>query len=175
MKKLLAITFALSLFATIASANDSHGGSPFPGPAFGGPEGGGLIVASDGSVFLVTTTVSSGVASTTIKAVRSSGTVAWTSTISGRGHLELSGNNLLSVSETEAADRTVTSTITAISTLTGATAWTRSLGGRIAELTPFSGGTYAVTVVPPATSGGTATRSLVAIGNDGSILWTLAL
>jgi hypothetical protein len=170
MKKALAVTFALSLFAAVAMANEGHGGGPGPG----GPEG-GFIVGSDGTVYLTTTTVSSGVATTTVKAVRSTGVVAWTATINGRGGLELSDGNLLSVTEVRAADGTVTSTITAISTATGTTAWTRAIGGRIAELQPFSGGTYAIAVVPSTTTGGTATRSLVAISNSGAILWTLAL
>ena len=49
------------------------------------------------------------------------------------------------------------------------------IAGAALELRPFNNGTYAVVVTPAATTGGTATRSLVAIGNDGSILWTLAL
>jgi hypothetical protein len=170
MKKVLAFAFAISMIAGIAGANDGHGGPGFPGF---GPEG-GFIVGSDGTVYLSTTTVASGVATTSVKAVRASGAVAWTATVNGRGDFTLSDGNLLSVSDST-TNGTVTSTITAISTATGATAWTRNLNGRVHELHPFTNGTYAITVVPPATTGGTATRNLTAIGNDGSILWTLAL
>jgi hypothetical protein len=170
MKKVLTVAFAISMIAGIAAANEGHGGGP--GPAFG-PEG-GLIVGSDGTVYLSTTMVASGVATTSVKAVRASGAVAWTATVSGRGDFTLSDGNLLSVSES-ATNGVATSVITAISTASGATAWTRNLNGRIAELHPFTNGTYAITVVPSTTTGGTATRNLTAIGNDGSILWTLAL
>jgi hypothetical protein len=171
MKKVLAVAFAISVIAGIAAANDGHGGGPgFPGF---GPEG-GFIVGSDGTVYLSTTTVASGVATTAVKAVRGSGAVAWTATVNGRGDFTLSDGNLLSVSDST-TNGTVTSTITAISTATGVTAWTRNLNGHVHELHPFTNGTYAITVVPPATTGGTATRNLTAIGNDGSILWTLAL
>ena len=171
MKRVLAATFALLLTATIAGAND-HGASG-RGPDFG--PGGDLIVASDGTIFLTTTTVSAGVATTQVRAVTSSGTAAWTITVNGRGRLVLSGNNLIAGSETTASDGSVSSTLTAYSTTTGSVSWTRTLTGLVAELVPFSGGTYAIVVTPSATSGGTATRSLVALGNDGSVLWTLAL
>lgn len=176
MKKVFAVFFAVSMLAAVALANEGHGGGPIgPGAAFAGPEG-GLTVGSDGTVYLTSTTVANNVATTTIKAVRSTGTVAWTATITGRGHFTLSGSNLLTVSEpAPASGETVTSTITAISTLSGATAWTRTITGRVGQLHPFSGGTYAEVIVPAATSGGTATRSLVAIGNDGAVLWTLAI
>jgi hypothetical protein len=164
MKKGLAAIFAISMIAGIAAANDSHGF---------GPEG-GFIVGSDGTVYLSTTTVASGAATTSVKAIRATGTIAWTATVTGRGDFLLSDGNLLSVSESK-TNGTVTSVITAISTASGATAWTHNLNGRIVELHPFTNGTYAITVVPPPTTGGTATRNLTAIGNDGSTLWTLAL
>jgi len=169
MKKALTLVFALSMIAGSALA-EGHGG----GPGGGGPED-GLLVGVDGTVYLTTTTVSSGTATTTIKAVRSTGTTAWTATINSRGHLELSDGNLLYVTESMAADGAVTSILNAINTTTGSAAWSRALGGRVAEIRPFNNGTYAVVVTPAATTGGTATRSLVAIGNDGSILWTLTL
>lgn len=177
MKKVLTLIFAISMIAGAALA-EGHGGGPGGPGGFGAPGGGpegGLLVGADGTVYLTTTTVSSGAATTTIKAVRSTGATAWTATINTRGHLELSDGNLLYVTESTAADGAVTSTINAINTTTGAAAWTRALGGRLMELRPFNNGTYAVVVTPAATNGGTATRSLVAIGNDGSILWTLAL
>ena len=73
------------------------------------------------------------------------------------------------------SDGTVSSTITAISTASGATAWTKSIAGRVGELAPFSGGTYVFVTVPAATSGGSATHSIVAIDNNGNTLWTVTL
>ena len=74
-----------------------------------------------------------------------------------------------------ATDSVVTSTVTARSTATGAVAWTATVNGRITDLEPFSGGTYAIVVTPATTSGGTATRSVVAFSNSGVKLWTVAL
>jgi hypothetical protein len=185
--------FAAVTVALIAVAGFAQGHGPgmrapgMAGPGTGGPEmgrgdgpgfGAGLVVASDGTVFIVTEVpgTTPGTGTTTIMAVRPTGTTAWTATLAnGHGRLELSGSNLLSVAETKATDGTFSSTITAISTTSGATAWSKTIAGHVGGLTPFSGGTYAVVVVPATTSGAAATRSLVAIGNDGSILWTVAL
>ena len=100
--------------------------------------------------------------------------MAWTATLSAPGHVILSDGNLIVANATRASDGTVTTTLTAISTASGAMAWTKTINGH-AELFPFSGGTYAMVVVPPTTSGGTATRSLIGISNSGSTLFTLAL
>jgi hypothetical protein len=162
--------------AGIASANGpGHGGPGGPGNDGGGP-GGNAIVAADGTIFVTRTVTDSGTntATTTLKAITPAGSVAWTVTLTDRGHLLLSGSNLLSVSESETND-VYTSTITARATSTGAVAWTATINGHITDLTPFNGGTYAIVVVPAATTGGTATRSLVAISNSGATLWTVAL
>lgn len=179
MKRLLIITLALLLVAAVASAD--HGGGPgAPPPGFGqgdgfGP-GGDLLVGSDGTVYLAKTTGSSGSYTTTVTAVRSTGTTAWTATLpSGAHRFVLSGTNLITASETKNSDGTFTSTITAISTSSGSTAWTKTFSGRADVAGTFNGGTYVVVVVPATTSGGTATRSLVALGNDGSTLWTISI
>jgi hypothetical protein len=175
MKRTLITTLAFLMMATIAAADGGgHGG---PGDNDFGRGGADAIVASDGTVFITRTVVDTGTntAATTITAVRPAGTTAWTITVNSHGNLRLSGSNLISLSETRAADGTVTATLTAYSTATGATAWTRTINGEVQDLLPFSGGTYAIVVVPATTTGGTATRSLVAIGNDGSVLWTISL
>jgi hypothetical protein len=191
MKKVLTAAFAFLMVASIAAANGpghGPGGSGDMGGMrgdmggmrgdMGGGPGGNLTVSSNGTVFLTSSTYDSATSTstTTIKAISASGTVLWTKTLTNaRGHFELSGSNLLNVSETAATDGTVTSTITAISGATGATAWTKTVTGHVGSLTPFSGGTYAVVVVPASTTGGTATRSLIAISDSGATLWTLAL
>ena len=174
MKKVL-ITFAISLIAGAAMAQMSghNPGTPFPMP-FPGLEA-GLTIGSDGTVYLTSVSVTNNVATTTIKAVRSTGTVAWTASVPGRVHPEISDGNLLYVTETTAADGTLTSTINAINTTTGAAAWARALGGRIGDIHPFNGGTYVVQMTASTTAGTAPTRTLVALGNDGSILWTLNL
>jgi hypothetical protein len=113
---------------------------------------------------------------TQVERITSSGAVAWTITIADRRErLVLSGSNLISVTESTAPDGTVSSTLTGISTSSEAAAWTRTLTGRVLELEPFSAGTYAIVVAGATTTSGSATRSLVAIGNDGSVLWTATL
>lgn len=175
MKKAFITTVGLLMLASAAFANGGHGGPGGPGDFGGAPEG-NLIVASDGTLFITRSVVDTGTntATTTVTAIRSTGATAWTATLPNRvGHLVLSGSNLLSVTSSAASDGTVSSTITALSTASGAVAWTRTIAGRITDLTPFSGGTYAVVVTPATTTGGTATRQIVAIGNDGSVLWTV--
>ncbi|HEX7421910.1 MAG TPA: hypothetical protein VF505_18640 [Thermoanaerobaculia bacterium] len=175
MKKTLITTIAMLMLASLALANGGgHGGPGGPGPGDFGE--GNLLVASDGTVFLIRTVVDTGTrtATTTVTAIRSTGATAWTATLANRDRgLVLSGSNLLSVTSSSASDGTVSSTITALSTSSGAVAWTRTISGRVTELEPFSGGTYAIVVTPATTTGGTPTRQLVAIGNDGSVLWTV--
>lgn len=177
MKRIAILTLSLLLTAGVASARGGHGG-PGPGDDGRGPGGGGnAIVASDGTIF-VTRTVSdsaTGDATTQIVAVSPSGATLWTQSVTGgRGHFVLSGSNLLSVSDSS-TDTAAASTITARAIATGAVAWTVNLSGRVTDLEPFSGGTYAIVVTPAATEGGTATRSLVAISSSGATLWTVAL
>jgi len=173
MKRISTFVFALLLVASIASAQHPDRGPGAPG---GGPDG-HAIVGSDGTIYIETITVdtTNRASSTKVTAVRTTGTIAWTATVSNAHGFELSGANLITADSTTASDGTVSTTLTALSTNTGAVAWTRTLAGRAGEPRPFSGGTYVFVVVPPASSGGTATRSLVAIGNDGSVLWTLSL
>jgi len=47
--------------------------------------------------------------------------------------------------------------------------------GLVSDIHPFSGGFYSVVVTPPATTGGSATRTLEAISNSGTVLWKVAL
>src|SRR2546423_6243928 len=172
MKKISVVFLALLMAATVASAQ--HGGGPGPnhGPegdhGAGGP-GGHAIVGSDGTIYISSVTVdtTANTATQKITAVRPAGTVAWTATLSAAGHVTLSDGNLIVESASRASDGTVTTTLTAVSAASGATAWTKTITGHV-ELFPFSGGTYAVVVVPPATQGGTATRSLIGISNSGS-------
>jgi outer membrane protein assembly factor BamB len=182
MKRVLMTTAVTLMLAAGAFAN-GHGGAAAGGDdalrGMGGPGGGGAnaIVASDGTIFVTRTTVDTGTdtATTQIIAIRSNGTTAWTANLANRGGVLLSGSNLISVAENRATGGTVTTTLTALSTATGAQAWTATINGRVTDLEPFSGGTYAIVVVPVATPGGTATRSLVAISPSGATLFTVSL
>ena len=177
MKRILIATLAMLLTAGAALANGGGGRGP-GGP--GGPEGGGpggnAIVAADGTLFVTRRVVdtATNTSTTQLVAITTAGSTAWSVTLTDNGHLRLSGSNLLSVSSSS-TDTAVTSTVTARSTATGAVAWTATLNGRVTDLEPFSGGTYAIVVTPAATTGGTATRSVVALSNSGATLWTASI
>jgi hypothetical protein len=153
-------------------------GTAGPGHDGGPAGGGGVLVAADGTACIVSE-VSTGTNTYAqqIEAITTSGNVAWKVTLdSGHGRLELAGSNLIAVSHTEATSTTAaSSTITAYSTATGAKAWSLTLAGNVGDIHPFSGGIYAVQVIPPATTGGTATRNLVAISNSGAVLWKVSV
>ena len=180
MKKAVLATIAFLMVATFAAANNGPSGHPpmgGPGDMGSGP-GGGLQVASNGTVILRSEAFDSATNThtSTLKAISSSGTVLWSQTLTNqRGDIEISGSNILLTSDVVATDGTVTSTITAISLATGATSWTKTINGHVGDLTPFNGGTYAVVVIPATTSGGSATRSLIAISDAGSVLWSVTL
>src|SRR5205085_4641076 len=114
MKRILILTFALTMLAGIAAANDRGGNGGF-GSANDGDRG--LIVSSSGTVFVTSTVIdtSTRTATTTIKAISASGSLIWTATVSNSRDLELSGSNLISLSDTTASDGTVSSTLTEIS------------------------------------------------------------
>lgn len=180
MKRILIALCTMTLLSTAAFA-DRGGQPPAGGRGMGhdGGPGGRLLVGSDGTVYVTSGTVdtATNTVTETVKAIRSTGTVAWTITLpAGSRGVELAGSNLITVSQAASSDNTTfTSTITAISTASGATVWTKTLSGRTGEVTPFANGIYVVTVTPAATTGGTATRTLTAIGSDGATLWTLTL
>lgn len=184
IKRAVIAVVAVMMLTSVAMANGEHGGSaggpggPGEERGFGGP-GGGAIVGSDGTIYITREAASStsGNRVFEVVAIRSTGTTAFTATLpSGASHVELSGTNLLAVTDTTASGATSpTSKITAISTATGATAWTLAIDGRVQGLEPFSGGTYVQIVKPATTTGGSATRTLEAVSNSGSVLWTVTL
>jgi len=172
MKRALIITFALTMLAAVGYAQ-GHGPEHGPGGGPGGGFGGPAIIGSDGTVYV--TKASTTADSVDVVAISSTGTTIWTKTLADHGGLRLSNNNLISVSTTKATDGTVSSAISALSITTGAVAWTHTVSGHADVIGSFAGGTYFSVVVPPATQGGTATRSLVAISNSGTVLWTVSL
>lgn len=176
MKKTGIAVLALLMAATFAVAND-HGG---PGGLAGGRgiEGDGhLNVAADGTVIVRRAAASSTTANPVaeIIAIRN-GAIAWSSTLpSPRTEVEISGTQVIEVTDTTASGAsTPTTGLTALNVSNGAQAWTLSITGRVEDLTPYSGGTYAVVIIPATTTGGTATRNLVAISSTGVITSTVA-
>jgi len=157
----------------------------------------GLIVGADGTVYTIrisnpTTTQA---ATFEVVAVRPSGAIGWAASVNaGMTFIELSGNNLLVTTSPHGFDMgygqiptTTSSTLVALSTASGSVQWTLQLDGFAFDIEPFAGGTY-VTVVKPTQSnnnyggmhGGTGTvsygtRTLVAVGNDGKVLWSVPL
>ena len=180
MKRILTAALVMTLTAGAALANGGGGGRGPGGP--GGPgfddggRGGNTIVAADGTLFVTRRIVdtATNTSTTQLVAITTAGATAWNVTLTNNEHFLLSGSNLLSVSSSS-TDSAVTSTVTARSTATGAVAWTATINGRVTDLEPFSGGTYAIVVTPPATTGGTATRSVVALSNSGATLWTASI
>ncbi|HKO01914.1 MAG TPA: hypothetical protein VJ032_09495 [Thermoanaerobaculia bacterium] len=176
MKKTV-IAVLLCMVAAIAGANGPGAGHGGPGEMGGdhGP-GGELIVGTDGTVYIFSETVSGTTISSQVEAISSTGAVLWKATPSTRGHFVLSGTNLISVATTQATTTTAaSSTLTALSASSGTQAWTLTIDGIVTDLHPYSGGTYAIVVTPATTTGGTATRQLVAISNAGVVLWKTTL
>jgi hypothetical protein len=179
MKKTSIVVLALLMVATFAVAND-HGAPGGPGPFEPGRgiEGDGhLSVAADGTAVITRAAASSTTANPVAEVIAiRNGAIAWSATLpSPRTDVELSGAQVIEVTDTAASRAsTPTTGLTALSVSTGAQAWTLAMTGRVNDLTPFSGGTYAVVVIPATTTGGTATRNLVAISSSGTVLSTVA-
>ncbi len=177
MKKTGIAVLALLMAATVAVA-DNHPGPGGPGGDFRGPAGGGIKVAPDGTVIITREAASSTAANPVAEVVAiRNGAIAWTSTLpSPRTDVELSDSQVIEVYDSTASGATTpTTTLKALSVSTGTQAWTLNVTGRVNDLTPFNGGTYAVVVIPSATKGGEPTRNLVAISGSGTILWTIAI
>jgi hypothetical protein len=178
MKKTAIAVLAILMIAMFAVANEHGGPGPAAGPAGHGIEGDGhLTVAADGTVIVRRAAASSTTANPVAEVVAiRNGAIAWSATLpSPRTEVELSGAQVIEVTDTTASGAsTPTTGLTALNVSNGAQAWTLSITGRVEELTPYSGGTYAVVIIPATTTGGTATRNLVAISTTGVITSTVA-
>jgi len=178
MKKTGIAVLALLMVATFAVANEHGGpGGPAGGPGHGIEGDGHLSVAADGTVIVRRAAASSTTANPVAEVVAiRNGAIAWSVTLpSPRTEVELSGTQVIEVTDTTASGAsTPTTGLTALNVSNGAQAWTLTINGRVEDLTPFSGGTYAVVIIPATTTGGTATRNLVAISSTGTVLSTVA-
>lgn len=161
----------------------------------GGAMGQALTVGSDGVVYTLRTTATSGssVPAVQVVAIRPSGTVAWSTSVDGgMTRVKLSGNVLLIANGGEdmgmnngpATANDDKSQLVALSTASGSVQWTLDVDGFVSSLEPFSGGTYAIVVKGDFAKGGMTgntgstngmTRTLVAVGPDGKILWSVPL
>jgi len=201
-KNLMSLLFALALFPVIASAQNMgggnhHGGGPASPPSNGMHDGNdvmggamgnhrGLVVGTDGMLYTVRvtnpTTDSSSAATFEIVAVRPDGVIGWTSAVGvGMTRIELSGNQLLvTITPHEFGAGTIptftSSVLVALSTASGSEQWRLPLDGFAADLEPFSGGTYVVVFKPGTRQSSVhSTRTLVAVGTDGKVLWSVPL
>lgn len=180
MKRILIATLAFSMIAAMGLAQHMGPGGMGPGNGpgfdFGGP-GGNFVVDTNGAVYVTDTVIDTGTrtATTTVKAISSSGSQLWSATVSNARGPRLSGPNLLFIGQSTGSDGSVSGVLTAISSSSGAVAWTQTVSGHITDLEPFNGGTYAIVVKPASTTGSSASRSLVALSNSGAILWTISL
>jgi hypothetical protein len=150
----------------------------------------GLVVGEDGTAYTlrVTRPTTTSAASYEIVAVRQSGAIAWTAPVSaGMTFIVLSGNHLLVAARPYGFNGVPTGTpsskVIAFSTASGAVAWTLDLDGFAADVEPFAGGTYILVVEPSQSSSYDpgngpyydGTRTLVAVGADGGVLWNVPL
>jgi hypothetical protein len=180
MKKTITVALALMMAATLAVANDhgAPGGPGGPGGPGRGVEGDGhLSVAADGTVVVTRAAATSTTANPVAEVVAiRNGAIVWSATLpSPRADVEISGSQVIEVTDTTASGASSPTTgLTALSLSNGAQAWTLNITGRVTDLTPYSGGTYAVVIIPAATTGGTPTRNLVAISTSGTITSTVA-
>jgi hypothetical protein len=179
------------------------GGGGMGGGMGTGNQGGGMIngmgamqeivVAEDGSAILVRHLETDAVGQFEVVAIRTSGATGWSYKLPtlGAARVELAGTNVLAVQQGQGLGNQGTppttpvapkTKLTAISQASGAAVWTLDLDGMVGDVEEFSGGIY-LTVTKPATDAsgapiprsGNGTRSLLAISNAGSVLWTVAL
>lgn len=152
-----------------------------------------LVVGSDDTAYVIHGDDATTPAKFAVAAVRPSGAVAWTVPVGPAAtSIHLSGALLLVATHPvgfswQQPPAEPGSEIRALSTASGIEQWAVQLDGFVFDIEPFSGGTYALVAKPgTAPSGGPGngpstpscpcgTLQLVAIGNDGSILWSQTL
>ncbi len=168
-------------------------GGGMSGGNFGSMMGQGVTVGSDGVVYTLRTRAGSGTASPAVEvvAIRPSGTIAWSTAVDdGTTRVKVSGNLLLVASGAEdmgmdsgTSNDDENSELVALSTASGSVQWKLDIDGFVTSLEPFAGGTY-ISVASGFGNGGMnggtggmsgLTRTLLAVGPDGKVLWTVQL
>jgi len=161
-----------------------------------GPRGDGMggfpdvLVAADGNAYLLRHVETDAVGQFAVVSIRPSGAFGWTYKLPtlGMAQLVLAGTNVVAIQVsggTGASGTTpsaIVSKLTGISQASGTALWTRDIDGHASSAVAFSGGLYLTVVKPaagatgtPAPGSGMGEKSLVAVSNDGVILWTLKL
>ncbi|MGK2859254.1 MAG: hypothetical protein ACSLFQ_18795 [Thermoanaerobaculia bacterium] len=182
----------------------SNGSGSGMGPANGGGNGNGqggngmagipdIVVVADGTAFLVRHLATDPVGQFEVVAIRTSGAIGWTYKLPtlGIASLVLSDTNVVAVQSglglgsqgtpPATPDAAVTK-LTALSQASGGFIWTLDVAGKLFDVTSFTGGLYLTVVKPVADATGTLVpgdglgeKLLVAVSNDGVILWTVPL
>lgn len=149
-----------------------------------------VLVAADGNAFLLRHLEADAVGQFEVVSVRPSGAFGWTYKLPtlGQAQLVLAGTNVVAIQVsggTGASGTTPTAIVSkliAISQASGSEVWTRDIDGHVSSATAFSGGLYLTVVKPavdatgtPAPGSGLGVKSLVAVSNDGAVLWTIQI
>ncbi|MBI2214901.1 MAG: hypothetical protein HYU52_14740 [Acidobacteria bacterium] len=161
-----------------------------------GPRGEGMggfpsvVVGTDGSAYLLRHLEADATGQFEVVSIRATGVTGWTYKLPalGMADLVLSGTNVVAIQvaggygQNGTATAAITSKLIGLSQASGSALWTRDIEGHVSSATAFSGGLYLTVVKPatdatgtPAPGSGTGVRSLVAVSNDGAILWTITL
>ncbi len=152
-----------------------------------------LVVGTDGTAFLARHLEADPVAQFEVVAIRTSGAIGWSYKLPTLGPASLvaagtnvvavqNGNGLGSQGIPPTTPVAQVSKLTAISQISGGSIWTLSVDGKLMDVKAFSNGLYLTVVKPIADATGThepgdglGEKSLVAVSNDGAILWTVKL
>lgn len=154
------------------------------GPGGQGMNGGGLVVAPDGTAYVISKTPSTttGAAGTSVLvAVGKNGTQAWEwSAIGGIREPVLAGSLVITAIGARDGDETPETTVVALQAASGTEAWRVTVDGHAARLEPAGDRILALLVKPTATgtAAGSASgpdRTLVAIDLTGTVLWSFSL
>ena len=154
------------------------------GPGGQGMNGGGLVVAPDGTAYVISRTPSTtagAAASVELLAVAKNGTRLWEWSAEG-GIREplLVGSLVVTAVGARDGDETPEATVVALQAATGTEAWRVTLDGHAARLEAAGDRILALVVKPTAAGTGAGSssdpdRTLVAIDLTGTVLWSFSL
>lgn len=154
------------------------------GPGGQGMNGGGLVVAPDGTAYVTSRTPSTtaGTAGTSVLvAVGKNGTRAWEwSAVGGIREPILAGSLVITAVGARDGDETPEATVVALQAASGTEAWRATVDGHAARLEAAGDRVLALVVKPKATGMGAGSssdpdRTLVAIDLTGTVLWSFSL
>ncbi|MFA6958303.1 MAG: hypothetical protein WC538_20735 [Thermoanaerobaculia bacterium] len=150
-----------------------------------------IVVATDGTAFLVRHLEADATGQFEVVAIRTSGATGWSYKLVTLGPASLvaaganvvaiqHGDGLASQGTPPTTPVTHTSKLTALSQASGSAIWTLAIDGNVGDVKPFANGLYLTVTKPEVDSTGavvqgSGVKSLVAVSNDGAVLWTVRL